>query len=333
MRILEKLDGVLSGLVPILYLLGLALGTAAYFTGVTRDFGLAVGALACAAECHLFLQQRRVRRRLGDLSRASEQHPRRPQLARAFWGHVAVLLFLVAFSTYNSVAFVAKVWTPIPGWLPGWVQTDVRGAIIPALFLLTGLLAPLDADAGELLVAASHGMLTRTLRATVRQWTGRIERARRRGVDLAPIAVALMVDTGDLDGARRVGLIAEGLAAAEATSGRLTTPLALHGRPPDDGGTPSAGSNPADLGADSAAGIVLLADHRRRAGGSKRPRSIHGRTDAQVEAAIRRYLVEHPAASVKAIMKDVRVSLATASKWRRVVRAELSQATVEKVAR
>lgn len=61
-RMLERLDGAASTLVPLLYLSGLALGTIVYFTDARIGALLAVGvSLALAAECHAFLAQRRVR--------------------------------------------------------------------------------------------------------------------------------------------------------------------------------------------------------------------------------------------------------------------------------
>jgi hypothetical protein len=63
--------------------------------------------------------------------------------------------------------------------------------------------------------AASRHMLHRAIGATMKQWNWRIETARRSGGDLAPVVVSLLVDAGDVDGARRVQLIAAGLAGAE----------------------------------------------------------------------------------------------------------------------
>ena len=61
-RLLERLDGAASTIVPLAYLAGLLLGAMSYFAGVTLDAGLAVGvALALAVELHSFLEQRRVR--------------------------------------------------------------------------------------------------------------------------------------------------------------------------------------------------------------------------------------------------------------------------------
>lgn len=215
-RLLERLDAGAATLVPLLYLAGLMLGTMAYFTDERLGMGLAVGtALAFAAELHSFLQQRRCRALWGQLTRTQDADARE-RIRGQFLANLAILAALVLFSAFNSIAFVASTWTPAPGWLPGWVQIGIRGAIIPAFFLLAGFLSPLNADAGALLASASHAMLHKAIHATVKQWRRRINRAQRRGLDLAPVAVSLMLDAGDAEGARRIAMIADGLAAAEA---------------------------------------------------------------------------------------------------------------------
>lgn len=229
-RTLEKLDGMGSSLVPLLYLLGLSLGTLAYFTGVTADFNLAVGsALAVAAELHSFLQLRRTRASYGLYARLAEDDPRRDLVRRQLRINLAILSGLVAFSAYNSVSFAAATWHPTGiGFLPAPWQIAIRGTIVPGLFLLAGFLSPLTADAGALLADASHTMLHKTLRTTLRQWKRRVDKAARGGLDLAPVAIALMRDAGDEDGARRVALIADGLAAAEGHAPSVDAgPLAL----------------------------------------------------------------------------------------------------------
>lgn len=217
-RTLEKLDGLGSSLVPLLYLVGLSLGTLAYFTGVTADFNLAVGsALAVAAELHSFLQLRRTRASYALYARMAEDDSRRDVAVRGLRVNLGILSGLVAFSAYNSVSFAAATWHPTGiGFLPASVQIAIRGMIVPGLFLLAGFLSPLTADAGALLADASHTMLHKTLRTTLRQWKRRVDKAAHSGLDLAPVAVALMRDAGDEEGARRVALIADGLNAAEA---------------------------------------------------------------------------------------------------------------------
>ena len=218
-RLLERLDSGASTLVPLLYLLGLALGAAAYFSGVIVDAGIAVGiGLACAAELHSFLAQRRIRATWGQFQREQIGTPERERLAGQLWTNGLILAALLLFSTYNSIAFVAETWRPAPGFLPDWLQIGIRGSVIPAFFFLSGFLAPLTADAGALLASAAHSMLHTTIKATVKQWQRRVRRARKQGIDLAPVAIALMEDAGDTNGARRIQMIAEGLDAAEAAT-------------------------------------------------------------------------------------------------------------------
>lgn len=216
-RLLERLDGAASTLVPLLYLCGLALGTVAYFSGVrlALDGVLVGGALALAAEMHSYLEQRRVRAVWAQLARLPDDDDHRDALTTQLRAHGAILAILVLFSSFNSVAFVAATWTPTPGFLPDWLQIGLRGAIVPIFFLLTGALSPLSTDAGAVLQAASRDMLHRAIRATTRQWRTRLRAASARKLDLAPVAIALMEDAGDADGARRIRLIAQGLATAE----------------------------------------------------------------------------------------------------------------------
>jgi hypothetical protein len=226
-RILERLDGAASTLVPLLYLLGLALGTTVYFTDAHIGALLAVGvSLALAAEIHSFLAQRRVRA-LWALYTRTRDEDAREALRTQLWVQGAILAGLVAFSAYNATAFVASTWTPAPGWLPAPLQIAVRGLIVPVLFLLTGFLSPLTTDAGAILASASREMLHHTIKTTVKQWRTRIKRARKRGLNLAPVAVALMLDAGDADGARRVQMIDSGLAYAEAGGDARATGEAL----------------------------------------------------------------------------------------------------------
>lgn len=244
-RLLERLDALASTIVPLLYLAGLSLGTLAYFTGITADFNLAVGsALGFAVECHSFLQLRRTRATYGALSRMAEYDPRREQMARTLRVNISILAVLVAFSAYNATSFAAETWHPIGGFLPVALQVAIRGLIVPAFFLLAGFLSPLTQDAGALLADASHSMLHKTLRTTLKQWRKRVGRAEKRGLDLAPVAIALMRDAGDEDGARRVALIADGLNAAEGvtppTGPGTPLPLPISRSLPDDDGYQSS---------------------------------------------------------------------------------------------
>lgn len=224
-RLLERLDGAASTFVPLLYLAGLALGAASYFAGITlagENAGVAVGiALAAAAELHSFLQQRRVRATWAQLQRlnvTNEDTPEREAISQRLQVEAGILLALLVFSAFNATAFVAATWHPTSGWLPPWLQIGIRGCVIPAFFFAAGFLSPLHTDASEQLHATSTSMLRRTLKAIDKQWKQRLAQAQKRNADLAPIAIALLEDAGDTDGARRVQLIAAGLEATATTT-------------------------------------------------------------------------------------------------------------------
>lgn len=354
-RALERLDTAASTIVPLLYLAGLMAGTLSYFADVQLGFVLTVGiALAFAAELHSFLALRRCRAIFAQFTRAALGSEQRERLAVQMRVHVAILGALVAFSTWNSIAFVASTWTPARGWLPAWVQIGIRGGIIPAFFLLAAFLSPLHADAGALLAAASHDMLRRTIRATVKQWKRRVETARRRGLDLAPIAVALMLDAGDTDGARRVQMIAEGLAVAEGISSNpapahatdapdgAKAPMTVETHPaltapasaPTDAQTSAPGAPdrvPDDApqkpptGPGSPAAIPARASKRAHSG-VKRTRVLRVLPEnANAEQRIRALLKAYPALSIRTLAKRADVAESTASKWRGIIAAELER--------
>jgi hypothetical protein len=130
---------------------------------------------------------------------------------------------------YNGAAFLSRTWPIVPGFLPAGFQVAIRATILPLLFLASGFLTPLHTSAGDVLASASREMLHSTVRATRKQWKARIAKAQREGLDLAPVAIALMHDAGDLEGARRIRLISDGLSAAEnGTTARTEV------APPDD---------------------------------------------------------------------------------------------------
>jgi hypothetical protein len=244
-RFFDAIDGALSALVPLLYLVGLAAGTLAYFSGILVQFDVAVGVcLAVATECHAYLTQRRMRMARARLNRATVRDEAYGQLEAQYTRQRNILIALIAFSTYNSVQFVASTWHP-SGWLPGWLQILVRGAIVPGLFYLAGELTPLITEPGDVLAHASREMTFAAVRTVSKQCGRRLRRARRRNLDLAPIAVTLLHDAGDVPGAARIRLIAEGLTAAE--EGRMPLPpapvveatIAPPERPPTGPGSPA----------------------------------------------------------------------------------------------
>ncbi len=165
-RLHERLDGAASTVVPLAYLAGMMLGTAAYFSGLVLDASVAVGlALATAVELHGFLEQRRVRA-LWDVYARIPEVEARDQLGGQLRAHVANLAGLMFFQAYNSLQFLGATWHPTPGIIPEPAQLVIRALVLPAAFLVSGALSPLTVDAGDELRHASRAMLHRTLRAT-----------------------------------------------------------------------------------------------------------------------------------------------------------------------
>ena len=331
-RLLERLDGAASTIVPLAYLAGMLLGTAAYFSGLVLDAGVAVGvALACAVELHGFLEQRRVRALWGAYSRTPDGEAR-DRVFGELRAHAVILGALVLFQAYNSLQFLGATWRPSPGTRARAAAAHhQRALVLPAAFLVSGALSPLTVDAGDELRHAARAMLHRTLRATLRQWKSRIDRAARSQRDLAPIAVSLMLDAGDTDGARRITLIAEGLATSEraptvigaaSTSSVRTGSIEAPERPPTGPGSPVAACCGASAQADGASarsqhqgGIHALPAPKR----AKGVRTPNTRT-VSAEAKVRR--VWRAGISVKELARLAQMSESTASKWAKVLRDE-----------
>lgn len=336
-RLLEKFDRSATTLVPLSYLVGMMVGTAAYFTGTVVNAQLAVGiALAVAAECHSFLVQRRVRLTWSQLAKLPDDDAtKRQQLVTQLRLQVGILSFLVALSVFNGIAFWATLAHPTSAG--DWLPIVVRGSIIPLLFLATGALAPVSSDAAALLSQAADDMLYSTVRTSVRQWKRRVRKARKAGVDLAPLAVSLMLDAGESDAARRIQLIADGLARAELG---VTGGGTVQGRPPTGGGTPLAAGGgriltipagwpgalglPAEMPSEpsqpltsvpvASAGVAQLGPMGQPAPASS-PMSPE-------EIRVRAVLASHPDLSVDEIVGQTGVAKSTASKVRRIVLAE-----------
>ncbi len=312
-RLLERLDRSFTTLVPLTYLVGLFLGTAAYFSGLVLDAGVAVGiALAFAVEVHSFLQQRRVRLLWQQLTRTLDDEAKRAALVTQLKLQMAILVGLVAFSIGNGIAFWASIAHPSDAG--SWAQVVLRGVMVPVLFLATGALAPVSSDAASLLSQAADDMLYSTVKVTVRQWKKRVRKARKAGVDLAPLAIALMLDAGETDHARRIQLIADGLVRAE---------LGGPNRPPTGGGSPQhlmpvpPSGWPEVLNLPVASPVPATA-----AFGVAAPNS---QSMSPEEVRVRRLLRDRPellTATLDELAAVAEVAKSTASKVRRIVLAE-----------
>lgn len=318
--VLEWLDDSASAVVPLLYLVGLMIGTMAYFAGISWNIGVAVGlALSVAAELDSFLRQRRLR---GLLARRS-----RGEKVAGLCSSFAILCALVSFSAYNSVAFVASHWTPASGWLPGPVQIGIRGLVVPLLFLASGSLTPLHTDAGTTLNRASTRMLRKAIRVTLSQWDARLQHAEKHGLPLDSLAVALFEDAGDKDGARRVQMIADGLAQAEAKAStpHMDTSTQAQNKPsttpPTDVGTPVA----LPSGGVLTPGTNVLQMPRPQPRAKTSTRAGRAKQPASAEAKVR--AAWQPGMGVRELEKAANIGRSTASKWHAILTQEDAQAS------
>lgn len=215
--IAEKLKQLPITIVIMLYLWGMMLGTADFFTGQHIGAVILVGwGLACAAELHSYLVQLRVRVLGAQLGKLNSEDPHFAKLQRELVLQRRAMYALIGFSIYNSVAFWATQLHPVGFW--DWVNVIGRGLIVPCLFYVAGHLHPIAADATDLLEQANSRMLMRTMKALTTDMKKRIEKAERERHDFTPLTVALLLDVGKKDEARRIQMISDGLRRTEQSA-------------------------------------------------------------------------------------------------------------------
>lgn len=316
-RFFEKLDDLFSQIVPLAYLLGLAAGTVTYFGGAIPNPVVAVGVcVGIAAELHFWLQQRRVRAAYGVLARMNQKDPRREVLLKQFRVQVAILVALGLFSMWNSNLFLASYWHPATSIVPDWLQSFIRGSVIPVLLWLTSSLMPLTEDPSAYLTRNANQILRKMLKETLRQMKGRIKKARKRGADLVPVSVALMVDIGDSDGARRLRMISEGIAEAEGeTTGPTYTAPFFTDQPT---WTPPNGPGGLPMPPDNEYAPPQPLYPRPR---PKARTAEEARSDA--ETVIRNLLAQNPEMPRTEIMRRGHIAMGDVDYWRPIILREM----------
>jgi hypothetical protein len=292
-RFLGALDRLLSGILPALYLAGSAAATISYFTnGAVPDATAVTGLLlGFAVEAHTWLQVRRTREAWTILSRLGKDDLQRELAVRQFRIAVGILALLGLFACWNSQLFL-QAWHPASDMIPVVWQRLIRGAVIPVLILLSGVLVPLHEDPSAELAKASAMILRETLRDVAAQMRDQIAEAKEHGQPLAPIATALLLDAQDPRGARRLRTIHEGL---QETRGEV-----VHVEP---------GEKP----------ISLPTHRRKRKKGAPDP-------EAQL-ATVRRLLASDPNLPLSQLMKRAHVSMSAASQLKKQVKAEMDEQT------
>lgn len=351
-KLLERFEHAARSNITLIYLLGMLVGTSAYFMGHALGFAVALLpavaiAEAVAVELHSWLSQRYTRGLFGELhsrSAASMPYAERDRLERAYRLHFGITCALVGFSMLNSTAFWASQMHPAS--FGDWLQVGLRGSLIPAFFLLAGFLVPLHQSTAETLAETAGDLIDTMMRAARKQWRKRVRKARRRGANLAePVALLLeMQEAGGKPASEMVRALDAAIRAAEAgqlapvaSSSILATPPASTPasapvqdaperpapRPPTGPGTPAAAPsspdtiNDAPEQADSSPARVVTLPRKR----TQRPAAMKVRAKLAGEALetyrrerVAEILAENPNAKPYTIAKALQCGHKTAQR-------------------
>lgn len=361
-RFMDWLDEAAGGLIRITYLLAGVSAVAAYFGAgsLPAPVELALAAslpwlLAFSVETHSYLEARRLRSAWQEFSASEKGAPAHQKALSELKVHAVVLLFLVAFSAWNQVNFLASYWHPpintiLP--LPGPAAYIVRALVVPLAFLAAAFLAPMaEPLAGQIqaearltlgqflkLLRSQRGHTIKQLKASQADLSGAIRTISvaageaEAGNTIAAVQSALMsVSQPVLVGTTRPTLA---LAASESNSTALYdgsgSPLLLTGpetpeKPPTGPGSPA---------------ILPVQPVRTTPGKTSRPDTIRilpdrpSEPDRRVAARARR---AHPKASVESrvrtayqpgmsvgdLMRASGTARSTANRWKIVLDREL----------
>lgn len=301
-NVLRGTDSVFTTLVRLAYISAGLIGWFAFFTHRTVNdptVGFWLGAsLAVAVGIHEFLQQVRTYMGWRKLQRTNLSPEERDRTKFGFLvnlGFTVILLGCGGFMYWNN--FVGG------DGLPLWATGLIEAVIVPLFGIAATFLLDVEDDPGLLLKKQEHSMLLKLVNMTQKQWDARVQNAVQNGHNLAPIAIALMDDSGDADGARRVRIIEEGLKATENgvfKSGKLYVAPSLKSRVFGADSLNTQIEHPRTVQNDTSSGVQNE---------QRKPRKvIHIAPSKRAE----RYVQKYPNASVSEVMKGARVSRGTA---------------------
>lgn len=316
-------DRFLANIVRICYVLGTFFGWYGLFTGSTINnptVTYAAGVcLAVAVVLHEWLQLRRAKLYRNRAVRAGTDPKLQEHFARQFWvnfGIGCILLAAGGFMLYNHFTVINGGQNLVP---PG-VAALIEAVIIPVFGAVSTFLTEVEDDPGALLSRMAHTMTLEAVKKIDAQWSKRLASAVQNNHNLAPIAVALMDDSGDAAGAGRIRIIEQGLGAVEGTDQSKLPPLyispsvaarALGAARTDRVNLtpykPSAnGQNGAD---DDRPKVVKTATRNGVNEGVRKPRAVGKVTKLQRATA---YAVKNPEATLGEIVRRTKVSRGTA---------------------
>jgi hypothetical protein len=294
------LDRFLANLIRVCYLVGAILGIFSFFSHLAIDVpqinwafsGMIAGALVT----HEFLQTRRVLIIAGRLMRGKGTKEQNEALGKAARSNLIILGILLAcnvFFIWNYRTVIDTGVSPLPLWLG-----DILEAFALPLFgLAASLLVEVSDDAGVVLERARDAMLFSATKRAVRQQKNRINQAVQSGHNLTPIVTALMLDTGDEDGARRINLIEDGLEKTEKDSKLYHAPTRMVS------GLKALGVTPQNVPQNEGMMTGPKAVKMPSTEGTKRTRKPRASVRLTKEQQVHKYLDKHPDATSAEIEK------------------------------
>lgn len=215
--VLSRLTKFLSWMVRILYVVGLSLSFFAFFGGSVQGIAenkfivLGVAAsLSVALIVHELLIQERL---VALIYKYFRKGADKKAIGAELKLYASCFGALAVFDAYCGFEFRAGASGLFQA--QGLVQFLIQSFAIVLLYSLSSLLVPHDADAAGMLNRSSLEMLMSTTKATVKQWTTRLSRGAKSGLNLAGATATLMEDAGEMDSARRVRLMDGELAKLE----------------------------------------------------------------------------------------------------------------------
>lgn len=315
------LENALAYMVRIFFLLGMLSGTAFFFMhsvlpGNVLEImgGVSAAFFTLSVEGFVYGQQVRLNAAWTAFQKTSPATEQRRRMARDLTIAVIAMACVWGVSCVTSFSFWLYLVHPSDAFT--WAEVITLGFVIPTLYVASGLMAKVRMDATEVLAQHADDMTLRALHHIGSQWKSRLERAVEREHDLAPIAVTLMEDAGEVDGARRVSTIAKGLQATEA--GRTVLPSPVK--------SPKSYSSQTRSNAGLAGSAIdthFLPASAAEEMTSRRPITLLGRKARKAvrltpKERVFAVLSDNPGVSISDIQRAAKVSKPTAIKFRNI---------------
>lgn len=306
------LDRFLANLIRVCYLVGAILGIFSFFSHLAIDVpqinwafsGMIAGALVT----HEFLQTRRVLIIAGRLMRGKGSKELLESLGKAFWSNLSILIVLLICNAFFIWQYRTVIDTGVSP-LPTNIADILEAVALPLFGLAASLLVEVSDDAGVVLERARDAMLFAATKRAVRQQKTRIKTAVKNQHNLTPIVTALMLDTGDEEGARRINLIEQGLENTE-NDRKL-----YHAQTRLVSGLKALGVSPQNVPQNEGMMTDPKAAKRPSISGTNRARKPRTSVRLTKEQRVHKYLDKHPDATSTEIEKATGFHPSTVRKY------------------